>query len=323
MKKNIFVFSCLCAALTVPAFAGWQYDGYRVNDGYYVDDGSRFVVGVRGGLSIVRAKMQNEIGSLYTGYMVNDTTGAIVSEVSWQNNGEPDGYSFAGQGNIGDLPIQDNLKGSVFTAGASIGFTLPNRPQWRLEAGYDYISEIEYNKNPLLEGSLAVMEGTESVVQVASTAAKATISTDVISLMAYYDFFDGNEKKLDRFIPYVGVGLGYAVSKTILKLTDTYGDLSYDTGLEEFGTFSDGFLRFDNPSNASAYPASSNLAVLGAVGVSYGIAKSTFVDAGLRLMYLPKATWNIANAKGTAHREWFSAKDMIYTNIMIGLRFEF
>jgi len=323
MKKNIFIFSILTAVFAMPAFAGWQYDGYYVNDGYYVDDGSRFVVGFRGGLSMASAKMKNEIGSLSTGYMMSNTTDSVVSVIAWENQGEPEGYSFAGYGDLGKLPVNGDLKGTVFTAGASIGLTLPNRPQWRIEAGYDYITEIKYNKRPLLEGNLALEEGNASVVHVSSTSAESTVSTDVVSLMAYYDFFEGNEKRLDKFIPYVGFGVGYAVSKTVLKLTDTYGDLSYDPDLIAFGTLSNNIIQFDNPSNASAYPSSTNLALIGALGVSYGVAKSTFIDASLRLMYLPKVTWNIANAKGTVHREWFAAEDMFYTNLMIGLRFEF
>ena len=62
MKTKISIFSIVMAMLVAPAFAGWQYDGYYTTDGYYRDDGSRFVVNLRGGLAMSNAKMKNEIG---------------------------------------------------------------------------------------------------------------------------------------------------------------------------------------------------------------------------------------------------------------------
>ena len=43
---------------------------------------------------------------------------------------------------------KENFNKTAFAAGASIGFTIPYRPQWRLEVGYDYISETNYNQIP-------------------------------------------------------------------------------------------------------------------------------------------------------------------------------
>ena len=311
----------------MPAFAGWQYDGYYTSDGYsYSDDGSRFVVGFRGGLAFSSASLKNDIGSLYTDYYVNDSTGAIVSQLAWENAGAPEGYSDVGYGDLATLPVKDDFKKTTFTAGASLGFTLANNSQWRLEIGYDYIAETDYNKTPLLEGNMTVIgdEG-DSVVHVVSTGAKSTISTDIVSAMAYYDFFDGKAKKLNTFIPYVGFGLGYAISKTTLHLTDIYGDLSLEEDLKNYGTQdpTTGIITFDNPTDRNSFPSSTNLAAIGALGFSYGIAESTFIDASLRLMYVPKVTWNIANTAGTQHREWFSAENMIYTNLVVGIRFEF
>lgn len=325
MKAKISIFSVLMAVIAMPAVAGWQYDGYYVNDGYYVDDGSRFVVGLHGGVSMAHAKMKNEIGSLNSFYYVNPDTGAVISEFVYDHNGEPAEYILAGQGNVGDLPLRDDFKKSVFTGGGSVGFTFPNHTQWRLEIDYDYISETNYNQTPLLQGDLALIGGNVSVINVSSTGAKSTISTDIISAMAYYDFFDGKTKPLNKFIPYVGVGVGYAISRTTLNIYDIYGDLSYDAELLNYATknSSTDILEFDNPTSADKYPASNNLALVGAIGASYGIAEYTFIDVGARFMYVPKISWNIANTDGSKHREWFSAEKMLYTNLTIGVRFEF
>ncbi len=325
MKKNISVFSVFIMFFACPAMAGWEYDGYRTNDGLYNDNGLRFTIGLRGGLSIADAKMKNEIGSLYAAYWINDTTGEVISDLNYTNS-NPEGLAWAGYGDVGTLPIRENVKKNAFAAGASVGFTLPDHPQWRLEANYDFIAETEYNQTPLLEGSLTLSEG--QTVSVRSTSAKSTITTDIVSAMVYYDFFTGKEKRLSQFIPYVGFGLGYAVSKTVLHLYDVYGDLSGDEALQEFGDeetvdYNTKVLKFDNPADGDKYPSSSSVAVVGALGFSYGIARSTFLDAGIRLMYVPKITWSIANSSGSAHREWFSAENMIYTNFMLGLRFEF
>lgn len=335
MKTKVSFLAFLFACFSAPAFAGWEYKGYYVNDGYYHDDGSRFTVGFHGGFAMSHAKLKNEMGSLYTDYYVNNNTGAIVSTLSFMNAfGEepwPEGsdaynYSYVGYGDLATLPVKEDFKKNTFTAGASIGFTLPDNPQWRLEAAYDYIAETNYNKTPFIEGDMNVTGGDlgDTVVHVFSTGVKSTISTDVVSAMAYYDFFDGKYKKLHEFIPYIGLGMGYAISKTTLHISDIYGDLSLDEDLRNYGTPSaSGVLQFDNPTDKEKYPSSTNMALLGALGFSYGIAESTFVDASVRLMYIPKITWNIVNSSGSQYREWFSAENMLYTNFIVGLRFEF
>lgn len=310
----------------MPAMAGWQYNGYYINDGIYEDDGSRFTVSLRGGLSLANAKMQNDVGNLDGYYYINPDTGAAVSLRYFSDETEADtnGFTDISVGNIGSLPVKENFSKTAFSAGASVGFTVPYHPQWRLEAGYDYIAETDYNQVPLFEGTMNVSGEFNGLIHVSSTGVTSSVSTDVISAMAYYDFFDGTKKELNKFIPYIGLGLGYASSRTVLKLSDIYGDLSTDSDLQNYGTVgSDGIIKFTPPTDNSKYPTSNNIAALGAIGASYGISEYTFIDFSARVMYIPKIKWNLVNSDGTQHREWFSAKDMFYTNFMIGLRFEF
>ena len=72
-------------------------------------------------------------------------------------------------------------------------------------------------------------------IYVQSGSVQSTVSTDIISAMFFYDFFDGLYKPLREIIPYVGFGLGYADSKTIFNLSDLYGDLSSSVDLQNFG----------------------------------------------------------------------------------------
>jgi len=333
MRAKLSILSVLCALCVAPAFAGWEYNGYYTGDGLYDDDGSRFVVSLRGGLAVSRAKMKNDIGSLYAEYFVNDETGVVVSALSFTNafgtnpDEWPAGYSYAGYGDLATLPMKNDFRKNSFTAGVAMGITLPGKPQWRMELAYDYIGETTYNETPLLEGNMNVTGGDlgDDTIHVYSTGAKSTVSTDVVSVMAYYDFFDGKAKKLNTFIPYIGLGVGYASSKTVLALSDRFGDLSLDEDLGKYGTVDQttGVLQFANPNDKDKYPSSTNMALVGAIGASYGIAESTFIDISARLMYIPKITWNIVNSTGSQHREWFSAENMMHTNFMLGLRFEF
>lgn len=326
MKVRNTVFSLLLMLSVAPAFAGWEYDGYYVDDGIYTEDGLRFVINVRGGFSFGDARMKNDIGSLYGYYYVNNDNGDVISWIGYENAGSPTGYTFAGYGDLSKLPIRKRFDKSVFTAGFSLGFTVPNHTQWRVEAGYDHIAETNYNQMPLIEGNLPVTGGSieNAVVHVGSMGIKSTIATDVISIMGFYDFFNGTYKPMNKIVPYVGFGMGYAISKTTLHLSDIYGDLSTDTDLQKYGTVdSEGILQFDNPTDASLYPDSTDIALLGAVGLSYGITSYAFLDFQARLIYIPKIMWNISNSTGTMHREWFSAENMVYTNLLVGVRFEF
>lgn len=319
----------LIAMFVAPAFAGWQYDGYYVDDSYYTDDGTKFVVGFRGGMSWANSKIENDIGNLESDYYVNVGDGNVISGLAYEtfvaNYGQAAAeatYEFIGVGDISALPAKKDFSKFAFAAGASIGFTIPYHPNWRLEANYDHISETNYNQIPLFSGDLTLSSGYRA--HISSGGVTSTISTDIVSAVAYYDFFEGDKKTLNTFIPYFGLGVGYATSKTTLKLSDIYGDLSTDSDLQNYGTAdSNHVVQFESPSDKSKYPSSDNIAAIGALGFSYGLAEYTFLDFGARVMYVPKITWNLVNSDGSRHREWFSAKNMIYTNLMLGLRFEF
>lgn len=330
MKAKLSLFSLLMAMfVSVPAVAGWQYDGYYIDDSYYTDDGTKFVIGFRGGMSWANAKIENNVGNLESDYYVNVGDGNVISGLAYETfvaiYGEAAAeatYEFIGVGDISALPAKKDFSKFAFAAGANIGFTIPYHPNWRLEANYDHISETNYNQIPLFSGDLTLSSGYSA--HVSSSGVTSTISTDIISAMAYYDFFDGDKKPLNSFIPYIGFGVGYATSKTTLKLADIYGDLSTDSDLQNYGTLDiNHVIQFDPPSDKSKYPSSENVAAIGALGFSYGIAEYTFLDFGARVMYVPKITWNLVNNDGSQYREWFSAKSMIYTNLMLGLRFEF
>ncbi|MBR5904431.1 MAG: hypothetical protein IKZ49_02745 [Alphaproteobacteria bacterium] len=320
LKYIPFMIMCMFANT---AMAGWQYNGYYIKDGYYSDDGSRFIIGFNGGLSWGNASITNEVGSLQASYYMNSTTGVVISGTAYAllDSTQQAEYVDIGIGDVSELKAKKDFSKTAFAAGAYIGFTIPNHPQWRLQAGYDHIAETDYDRIPLFEGDISLTSGYSAHVY--SSGVKSTITTDIISIMAVYDFFEGNTKPMNTIIPYVGIGAGYSMSKTTLKLTDIFGDLSQDADLINYGTLENGILVFDNPNGSDKYPTSNNIALLGTLGISYGINEYTYLDLNARVMYVPKISWQIANSDGTQHRDWFGAENMIYSNVMLGLRFEF
>ncbi|MBO4672373.1 MAG: hypothetical protein J5608_01835 [Alphaproteobacteria bacterium] len=321
MKKYLFCFIAYFACCITSADANWQYPVGQSRDSWDGDDGMRFVISVRGGAAYGRAKIQNEIGGLTGQYVINIDTGEIVTR-AWQESVDPSGnYADAGYGRLGDLPAASNYSDVSVAAGVSLGVTLPHVPQWRIEVGVDHISESDYNQNPLFEGNLPLSSGLS--VEAQSGGVQSSLASDVYSVMAFYDFFDGLVKPLETMIPYVGIGAGFADTKTILQLTDLYGDLSDIYELQNFGIVDEaGVIQFNK-----AETRTTNIAPMAAVGFSYGINERMFIDAGVRALYLPKIKWQLTSAGGdesvTRHRDWFSAEKMIYVNAMIGLRIEF
>lgn len=323
MKKSLFVVFATSLFAMSAAHANWQYPVNSHRDTWNGDDGMRFVLSVRGGAAYGRADIKNEIGGVTGGYLMDLTSGELVT-ATWFAYKYPDvtdpstvGYADAGYGRLGDLPAKDDYSEMSFAAGFSAGLTLPNSPQWRLEFGYDHIAETEYNQSPLFEGTMSLTSGLS--VEAQSGAVQSSLASDIYSVMAFYDFFSGIEKPLGTMIPYIGLGAGYADTKTVLQLTDSYGDLSDVYELRNFGIMdSNNIIQFNKAENHT-----SNLAPVAAIGISYGISDKMFLDLGMRAMYLPKIKWKLASSDNEMKRDWFSAENMVYINAMIGLRVEF
>ncbi len=323
-SKKIFLLPVLMCLAAPGAHANWQYSGTYIGEGTYADDGSRFVISLRGGASYGMASIENDMGSLTSEYYYDPTTGIVASKPYYDAcvlAGNCDGFLYAGVGDLSTLPADQDFSAFTFAAGASIGWTMPNRPQWRIELGWDHINESEYNASPLFDGDMTLSGGDPDgiVINAASGSVQSKVTTDIVSVMAFYDFFDGLYKPLQTFIPYIGLGVGYADTKTTMNLTDPYGELSADVDMQNFGDVDDyGIIQFYR----SKY-TNSNIAGIAALGVSYGISETMFLDLGARVAYIPRIKWALTNQNDTRQRDWFSGKNLIYANIMLGLRFEF
>lgn len=316
-KRNICILPILACVLTVPAFAGWQYDGVYLGDGWYQDDGSRFVLSVRGGASYGTASIENNIGAMSMGFRYDEAT----HELYLVDDPVAAGLPYAGSYAMKDVPADKNFSSFSFAAGASLGWTIPHTPQWRIEVGWDHVVKSDYNASPMFVGVVTLEGGVvlpAIQLDVESGSVNSDVTTDVISIMAFYDFYDGLYKPMRTAIPYIGFGIGYADSKTVLNLSDPYGDLVSQQEFAPFGEVVDGFFQFYKSERHT-----SNVAGLLAGGVSYGINERMFLDFGARLMYVPRIKWGLTNIDDTRHREFFSAKNMIYTNVTLGIRFEF
>ena len=303
------------------ARANWEYEGERVRDGYYQDDGRRFIIAIRGGISYGLGKMKNDIGTLTSEYYYNPNDGSIISAAYYDTCTTCGDYVYAGIADIGKLPIKKDYKEMSFIGGAAIGWVLPWTPQWRFQVDWDYISESEYNVSPLLDGNVPLKGGDVDglSVNVLSGGVQSTVTTNVLTAMAIRDFYDGWQKPLRKVIPYVGFGLGYADSDTVLNVSDLYGDLSTSVDLQNFGDMDDfGVLQFYRSKKSS-----SNLAGVITFGASYGISESFFLDAGFRFICVPKIKWALGNVDGTRTRDWFHSENMLYSNFLFGFRWEF
>lgn len=317
MRKYLGVFFTSFLCCMTAAHANWQYPNRYSRDSWSGDDGMRFVLSVRGGASYSKAKIQNEIGALTGQYVYNIETGEVATLAWYRASGEPAGFADAGYARLGDLPAAKNYSELTVAAGVSAGLTIPDVPQWRIEFGFDHIAEVDYNQNPLFEGVLVTSE--EKYVDAQSGGIQSSLSSDIYSAMAFYDFFEGIKKPLKEIIPYIGFGLGYGDTKTILQLTDSYGDLSDIYELQNFGIVDDaGVIQFNKSETRT-----SNLVPIAAIGISYGMNERMYFDAGIRAMYIPKIKWQLTSADAEKQRDWFTADKMIYVNAMVGLRVEF
>jgi len=324
--RKLFLLPLLSCLVVGAARANWEYPGYYIGEGAYTDDGSRFTFSFRGGMSFGFGSIQNDIGELTPLYYSDGVS--ILSELAYLqginsvNSTDYENFMPIGYVNIGDLPPTKDYDSFTFAAGASIGWTVPNSPQWRIEFGWDHISESEYNASPFLSGD-ATLLGTEQsdvVANISSGAVQSSVMTDIFSIMAFYDFYSGMQKPVRTLIPYFGFGVGYADILTTLNMTDLYGDLSLSTDLLPYGD------KADELSPIQFYRSERNIANIAgllALGVSYGIDKNTYFDFGVRAAYIPEIRWSLSNADGTLYRDWFSSQNTFYINAMIGLRFEF
>ena len=323
--RNLLLLPVLSCLMFGAARANWEYPGYYVGEGAYTDDGSRFIVSVRGGASVGMGTIKNEIGELTPLYYMSPDGSVIMSELGYYqctDRGQCADYIPAGYVNLGDLPATKDFESFGFAAGASLGWTIPNSPQWRIELGWDHISESEYNASPFIEGEALLFGGSVSDVTavISSGAVQSKVVTDIISVMAFYDFFDGIQKPTRTVIPYIGFGVGYADIKTTLQLSDPYGDLSGIYELLPYGVKEqdDSVIQFYRSELSSA-----NIAGVLALGLSYGITENMFFDIGARVAYIPRIRWALSNEDASQYRDWFSAENAIYANIMLSLRFEF
>ena len=317
MRSRILSFIvALCVFDAGTALANWQYaGGYMYNPGY-ADDGSRTTISLRGGASFAMSKMKNEVGSVVYSYCVNPDTGEFYPTDATGGCGSYSGFEYAGTGTLKSLGAS-KMQEVGFVAGASIGWVLPETPQWRLELGWDHFSKVDYNRSPLFSGEMPLSEG--YTVFLDSGSVQSTMATDIISVMAYYDFFNGVQKPIRTMIPYIGLGFGYADTQTVMNLADPWGDLSAVEDLTNFGTVnSNGVLQFNRSTTTTV-----NIAGVAALGFSVGINENLFVDFGLRASYLPKVKYTLVNSTETRRLDWFSAKNLIYASAMFGLRVEF
>lgn len=322
MKTQITLCSLILAFCGAAANANWERNA---PGGYYGDDGSRVTISVRGGGAFGMSKISNDLGTLVPEpYWYDETIGVMTQSYCGGATACADaGYQNLGQVDIGKLPAAEKFGSFSFAGGAGIGWVLPYSPQWRLEAAWDHISKADYNQSPMFKGILESTQG--SLLEIESTGVQSTIATDVVSAMAYYDFFDGIEKPLQTFIPYIGIGAGYADTTTVLNVTDLYGDLSGQASMQDFA---------DNPGESplnfyTSETSSQNMAVLSGLGFSYGLDTNVFLDIGVRLIYLPKVKWALNNSAaadaeaGAKSKDIFSTENMLYGTAMVGIRFEF
>ncbi|MFA7188376.1 MAG: hypothetical protein WC137_02800 [Alphaproteobacteria bacterium] len=322
MKCKITLCTLLFAICGVSANANWEYNAPA---GHYQDDGSRVTISIRGGAAFGSSSMKNELGTLVPEPYWYDATIGIMTETYCGGAAACAalGYTNLGQIDIGQLPVNKKFESLSFAGGMGVGLVLPHAPQWRAEVAWDHISKSDYNSTPMFKGDL--VSTTSDVLSVESTGVQSDITTEVFSVMLYHDFFEGARKPLRELIPYIGFGAGYADSITVLNVTDAYGDLSNQVSMQDLGEDTGGSTLSFYTSESS----SSNIAVLGALGFSYGLDANTFFDVGVRLMWLPKVIWELNNAENTdttvgfKSRDIFSAENMLYGMITVGLRFEF
>ena len=95
--------------------------------------------------------------------------------------------------------------------------------------------------------------------------------------------------------------------------------MSFDDFGEQVGLLTD-FYTSETKTN--------NFALSGGIGLNYGIESGIFLDVGFRITYVPEIKWALNNgadedAVTTKERTVFSAENIVFTSIYVGVRFEF
>jgi hypothetical protein len=333
MKRKISVLALL-ASVTCIGAADANWERYP----QYYDSGMRATITLRGGFAYGSSKLRNDLGSMTEEYWVSKLSGEAFSggfvDICVDLGGcTYDMFYFLGTMNIGDLPAAKRYSEHSFAGGVSVGFTVPHSPQWRIEGDWLRISKANYEAFPMFSGKVDFPvlidfgDGEQWFIEtheIKSSGVYSTLSSDIFSMMIYYDFFDGNVKPIRQIIPYVGFGFGYASSTTVLELTDLYGDLASQAALLPFAIYQGGPVPDFFTSTTATRTIAGNLAA----GFSYGLMQELFLDFGVRVTYIPQIRWALNNSlaidpSGEKNRSIFSANDMIYMSALIGLRFEF
>jgi hypothetical protein len=311
--KRLPAASLLVSLVLSPLAANWEYGGgYRGYDG-------RLVVSFKGGAAIPFASMKNDLGNVIVDYWADGSNKVGLDDGGGANTP-------LGIGDLGTLPVAKKYDSISWAGGASVGMVLDGGPNVRMELDWLHVAEADYDANPLLSGDFEL--SAYGTAWNDTAVAKSVVSTDIISAMIYYDFFNGSRRPSNTMIPYVGVGLGYASSTAVLRLSDPTGELSYDLGMQGIGDCQTAGGTLTMCDFYSSETRTSNFAVSGALGVAYGMGEGMFLDIGGRVSYVPKIKWGLNNsaevgADVSKERDVFSANDILFMNIYVGLRFEF
>jgi hypothetical protein len=298
---------------TAFATANWEY-----GDGA-AGGGGRMTVSVRGGVAMPFASMKSELGGVTLLYY---TDGSVLYNNNTCGGGGCTPTTPVAEADLGKMPLAKKYDSFSWAGGAGVGFVPDGRPNVRMELDWLHISETDYDSNPLFLDELTITGLGTYPNPVA--AAKSTVSTDVVSAMIYYDFFAGPRRPAGQAVPYVGAGLGYATSTSVLALSDSYGDLQADISIcSDFGEQVGGLCQYYTSTTHT-----NNFAVSAAAGVSYGLDEGVFLDFGARASYVPRIRWGLnndgnENATTPKNRDMFSARDVVFLNVYAGVRFEF
>jgi len=280
--------------------ADWEY-GDRDHD-----DGGRFTVSFRGGVSLsAAAAMKNDLGDMLVPYC-------------YYYPEECDGYRYddtLGFSNIGAVPPTKKYEATSWMGGVAVGMVVPDSPNLRLELDWLHTGKSSYNSLPLFGDD-------ENMV----AAARMTSTTDAISAMIYFDMVGGAARAEKKTIPYFGIGLGYAISSTVLSMHDEWGELATNTDMQNYGDCS----VIDEMTICDFYVSETetgNFALTGALGAAFWLGEGMYLDIGARATYIPKIRWSLNDRSGDGtvvrERDIISANDAILASFYAGLRFEF